>query len=248
MISYYEDLIRGSLSECPVLKSELDSIRKFEGDEWGFKFKQQNGLTVYLPQLEFARVLFLNSSYLSRAATSTADLINDFDVHIDTRADKAVINVMGTTSFPMKAFNYTAVRHMIAWFQLDPNARNSFTSIVRNLKMERVFKKVYRTWLFRFTPPDLKGWRLGYKGKLDRASNSLLVYEITALDIVPDIPSMVEFRHPAFKDDMMTENSDSKEKKVAIGEDQIQKNKLGKRNSEGKPREREKGLEWLRTL
>ena len=60
------------LSDCPVLKLELDSIRKFEGYEWGFKIKQQNGLTVYLPQLEFARVLFLNGAYLSRAAISTA--------------------------------------------------------------------------------------------------------------------------------------------------------------------------------
>ena len=207
---YLEEI---KLSECPVLELERDSIRKFEGREWGFKFKQQNGLTVYLPQLELARVLFLTSSYLSRAAMSTADLINDFDVHTDLRADKAVINVMGTTSFPMRAFNYTAVRNMIAWILLDPNARGSFTSIARNLNVESVFNKTLRTWSFRFTPPDLKGWELGYKGKLDRASKSLLVYEITALDIVPDIPSMVEFWHPTFIENKMTESSDSKEKK-----------------------------------
>ena len=65
---YLEEI---KLSECPVLELEPDSIRKFEGREWGFKFKQQNGLTVYLPQLEFARVLFLNGAYLSRAAMST---------------------------------------------------------------------------------------------------------------------------------------------------------------------------------
>ena len=201
------------LSDCPVLKLELDSIRKFEGYEWGFKFKQQNGLTVYLPQLEFARVLFLNGAYLSRAAMSTADLINDFDVHIDSRAGKAEINVLRTTSFPIKAFNYTTVRNTIAWILLDPNARNSFTSIARNLNVESVFNKTLRTWSFRFTPPDLIGWELGYKGKLDRASKSLLVYEITALDIVPDIPSMVEFWHPTFIENKMTESSDSKEKK-----------------------------------
>ena len=199
------------LSECPVLKLESNSIRKFEGYEWGFKFKQQNGLTVYLPQLEFARVLFLTSSYLSRAAISTADLINDFDVQIDSRADKAVINIMSTTSFPMRAFNYTAVRNTIAWILLDPNARGSFTSIARNLKVESVFNGSLQTWLFRFTPPDLTGWRLGYKGKLERASKSLLVYEITALDIVPDIPSMVEFRHPTFIDYKMVGSLDSKE-------------------------------------
>ena len=201
------------LSDCPVLKLELNSIRKFEGYEWGFKFKQQNGLTVYLPQLEFARVLFLNGAYLSRAAISTADLINDFDVHIDSRAGKALINVLRTTSFPIKAFNYTTVRNTIAWILLDPNARNSFTSIARNLNVESVFNKTLRTWSFRFTPPDLIGWELGYKGKLDRASKSLLVYEITALDIVPDIPSMVEFWHPTFIENKMTESSDSKEKK-----------------------------------
>ena len=200
------------LSDCPVLKLESDSIRKFEGYEWGFKFKQQNGLTVYLPQLEFARVLFLNGAYLSRAAMSTTDLINDFDVHIDSRADKAVINVMDTTSFPMRAFNYTAVRNMIAWILLDANARNSFTSIDQNLNVESVFDGPSQTWLFRFTPPDLKGWELGYKGKLDRASYSLLVYEITAVDIVPVIPSMVEFRHPSFKYYMMEESLDSEEK------------------------------------
>ena len=205
---YLEEI---KLSECPVLELERDSIRKFEGREWGFKFKQQNGLTVYLPQLELARVLFLTSSYLSRAAMSTADLINDFDVHTDLRADKAVINVMGTTSFPMRAFNYTAVRNMIAWILLDPNARGSFTSIARNLNVESVFNKTLRTWSFRFTPPDLKGWELGYKGKLDRASKSLLVYEITALDIVPDIPFMVEFRHPTFIDYKMVGSLDSKE-------------------------------------
>ena len=96
---------------------------------------------------------------------------------------------------------------------MDPNARNSFTSIARNLNVESVFNKTLRTWSFRFTPPDLKGWELGYKGKLDRASKSLLVYEITALDIVPDIPSMVEFWHPTFIENKMTESSDSKEKK-----------------------------------
>ncbi len=205
------DLEEIKLSECPVLKSQRASIRKFEGYEWGFKFKQQNGLTVYLPQLEFARVLFLNSSYLSRAAISTADLVNDFDVQIDSRADKAVINIMSTTSFPMRAFNYTAVRNTIAWILLDPNARGSFTSIARNLKVESDFNRTLQTWLFRFTPPNLKGWELGYKGKLDRESKSLLVYEITALDVVPDIPSMVEFWHPTFKDYKMVGSVDSKE-------------------------------------
>ena len=105
------------------------------------------------------------------------------------------------------------MRNTIAWILLDPNARNSFTSIARNLNVESVFNKTLRTWSFRFTPPDLKGWELGYKGKLDRASKSLLVYEITALDIVSDIPSMVEFRYPTFKENKMTESSDSKEKK-----------------------------------
>ena len=206
------DLEEIKLSECPVLKSQPASIRKIGGYEWGFKFKQQNGLTVYLPQLEFARVLFLTSSYLSRAAISTADLINDFDVQIDSRADKAVINIMSTTSFPMRAFNYTAVRNTIAWILLDPNARGSFTSIARNLNVESVFNGSLQTWLFRFTPPDLKNWELGYKGRLDRVSNSFLVYEITAVDIVPVIPSMVEFRHPSFKYYLIPESPGNKTK------------------------------------
>ena len=198
------------LRECPVLQLEPDSIRKFEGYEWGFRFKQQNGLTVYLPQLEFARVLFLTTSYLSRAAMSTVDLINDFDVHMDARADKAVINIMRTTSFPMRAFNYTAERNSIAWILLDPNARRSFTSIARNLKVESDITDSLQSWRFRFTPPDVTGWGLEYKGRLDRSGNSLLVYEITALEIVPVIPTLVEFQHLSFTDYKMTGSSDSK--------------------------------------
>ena len=184
--------------------------RKLEGYEWGFKFKQQNGLTVYLPQLEFARVLFLTSAYLSRAAMSTVDLINDFDVHIDPLGDKAVINIMGTTSFPMRAFNYTAVRNTIAWVLLDPNARNSFTSIARYLNVEKNINDSLQTWLFHFTPPDVTDWGLEYKGRLDRTGNNLLIYEITALEIVPVIPSLVEFRHRTFKGYKMIGSLDSK--------------------------------------
>ena len=204
---YLEEI---KLSECPVLELEPDSIRKFEGYEWGFKFKQQNGLTVYLPQLEFARVLFLTSAYLSRAAMSTAEIINDFDIHMDTQADKAVINVMGTTSFPMRAFNYTTVRNTIAWILLDPNARDSFTSIARNFNMESDFTDSLRTWLFHFTPPDVTDWGLEYKGRLDRTGNNLLIYEITAVEIVPVIPSLVEFRHRTFKGYKMIGSLDSK--------------------------------------
>lgn len=143
---------------------------------------------------------------------STADLINDFDIDVDSQADKAVINIMGTTSFPMKAFNYTAVRNTIAWVLLDPNARNSFTSIARNLNVESVFNRQRQSWSFRFSPPDVTGWRLEYKGMLDRANNSLLVYEITALDIDAVIPSLVEFRHPDFKDGAATGSSHSEAK------------------------------------
>ena len=72
-------------------------------------------------------------------------------------------------------------------------------------------KERVQTWQFRFTPPNFTGWGLGYKGRLDRAGNSLLIYEITALDIVSVIPSMVEFSHPTFNDYKMIGTLDSKE-------------------------------------
>jgi hypothetical protein len=188
------------LSECPSLKWQPESIRNVEGKEWGFKFKQQDGVTVYLPQLELARVLFLTSSYLSRAALSTVDIVNDFDINFDMRADKAVINVMKTTSFPVRAFSYTSVRHMLAWILLDPNARESFTSIAKSLHREIEQKGAWLSWAFHFIPPNLTGWKIRYKGSMDYASKSLFVHEIIALDILPSMPTLVEFRHPAFKD------------------------------------------------
>lgn len=200
------------LSECPALHWQSESIKNAEGQQWAFKVTQPNGWDLYIPQLELARVLFLSSSYLARAAISTTQLLNDFDIDIDSRQNSATIRVVKTANFPIRAFDYTSVRSMIAWVLLDPNARRSFTSISQHFKTELETDKNWETWLFRFHPPIMEGWTLRFSGVADKASKSIMVNEITSLSILPQMPYSVAFEHGAFREYKKDDTSEQKMK------------------------------------
>ncbi len=51
--------------------SDYESIVRAEGMQKAFKIKQRNQPTIYIPQLELAKAIFLIDSYLCRACMST---------------------------------------------------------------------------------------------------------------------------------------------------------------------------------
>ena len=53
-----------TINNCPV----LENPHPIEKDQLCFVFQTDTGLTVYLPQFELARALFLHDGYLSRTA------------------------------------------------------------------------------------------------------------------------------------------------------------------------------------
>ncbi|WP_291329367.1 Tn7-like element transposition protein TnsE [Desulfovibrio sp. UCD-KL4C] len=181
------------IGDCPIKSLEMDK-RQF-----CFVVPMRDGKTAYLPQFEFGRILFFHDGYLSRTALMPECLDLDFNVSTDWSNNKAYIEIMPTSGYPLGSFNDLDRRNYLSWILLDEQARKSYESIGLHLKKYGYQSGYYRKWDFRFDPPELPGAYFSVRGWFDQDTNSIFVYEIDKIKrIKADIPDEIDMYHPEF--------------------------------------------------
>lgn len=170
--------------------------------QWCFRFTREDGVTIYLPQFELARALFFHDSYLARSSLNSERFHLEFAIQKPSGPGKPTkIEVLPTSSYPYTQLESYASRRIVSWILLDQNARESYESISKCQMLEGVDGRDYRKWNFRFDPPPLNGSTFSVRGRYDKLSNSLFVYEIDQIAGIPhSVPSPVEISHQKFKD------------------------------------------------
>lgn len=191
-----------NIKACPIEAVSKQS----DSQQWCFTF-QDKGTTYYLPQLELARVLFFHHAYITRLSLIDQGLVQDFDVQRLNNLNKALINILPVCSLPLYVRGDYALRRLLAWILLDPDARRSFESISYYQLQNGYDTEKYRTWHFQFDPPLLEGVELTLRGHYDQERKVFFVYEIYSVsNLTCDCPSSVEFFDPRYQ----TQQSGSK--------------------------------------
>lgn len=185
------------ISDCPAYNTQ----NKQELKQYCFTLRLESGLQLYIPQFELARALFLHDGYMARTALEIDQLSMEFDVSVDYENEFAEIRVMPFSNYPLKSLNEPSARAILSWILIDPDARRSFDSISRYQLRDGVEINNYRRWDFQFDPPPLVGASFDVRGVYDRKTNSMFVFEITAIrNLNVELPEQVVFRHPKFKE------------------------------------------------
>ncbi|WDE11862.1 Tn7-like element transposition protein TnsE [Thalassomonas haliotis] len=183
------------VKECPAIKRHLKGDR----EQNCFVFQIEEGITVYLPQFELARVLFFHDGYLSRTAMMPDILQAEFDVQVNKATGEASIDAMPSSGYKIEHYNEPGCRRVLSWILIDEDVRRSYESIGRYQFLEGKDLGQYRVWDFKFEPPALANTRFSVKGWFDPDSNSMFVHEIQGLGDIPiDLPPTVHFSHPDF--------------------------------------------------
>jgi hypothetical protein len=184
------------LAEYPI----QDAVRWMDRDEWCFYFLADDGVQIFLPQFELARVLFFQNGYLSRTALEPDCLNAEYDIQYSS-SEQAQINILPSSGFPSTLLDDYGARRLLSWLLLDQDVRRSFESIGRYQKLNGYDKNGYRRWHFQFDPPKLHGVRLEVRGRFDQETKCMFVYEIAAVrNIRNDVPEVVDIFHPDFKE------------------------------------------------
>lgn len=190
------------ISECNLNEfSEFAyaSLAKVEARQKGFLIETPGKPSFIIPQLELARVLFLHSGYLCRAALTSETLAHEFDVQERLNEGKVIVNVLKLSTFPKNAFDDAGTRRMLAWLLIDRDARKSFESIFRHYKQYSRVNNGWEMWTFSFEPPQMFGWSFVFHGRQDETNNKFFVEEITDLTFHGSLPDRVLFQHDSFK-------------------------------------------------
>ena len=183
------------VKDCAVIKRH----RKGDSEQNCFVFQIEEGITVYLPQFELARVLFFHDGYLSRTAMMPDILQAEFDVQVNKATGEASIDAMSSSGYKLKHYDEPGCRRVLSWILIDEDVRRSYESIGRYQFLEGKDIGQYRVWDFKFEPPALANARFSVKGWFDSDSNSMFVHEIQGLGDIPiDLPPTVHFSHPDF--------------------------------------------------
>lgn len=183
------------LKDYPAFNA-MGNVRNPE--QWCFEITTTDATTVFLPQLELARVIFLHDNYMSRICLEHGKLASDFNV-TNTNGDW-LIDVMPSSSYPLESYNDERCRRFLSWILIDPDARTSFESIHQKMMDEHIVKNDYQHWDFSFIPPHLTGTKLQVFGWHDWNSNSFFVWEIRKIESIPSsMPDEIDFFHPKFE-------------------------------------------------
>jgi len=184
-----------NIKSCPIAPVS----KQGDSQQWCFTFKHKS-TTYYLPQIELARVLFFHHAYITRLSLIDQGLVQDFDVQSASSLNKALINILPVCSLPLYVRGDYALRRLLAWILLDPDARRSFESISYYQLQNGYDTEKYRIWNFQFDPPLLEGVELTLRGHYDQELKAFFVYEIySVLNLTCSCPSSVEFFDPRYQ-------------------------------------------------
>lgn len=150
-------------------------------------------VTVHIPQIEFARILFFHNTYFARNCIDQGILNKEF--WIEDRQDNSIlVKVLPTSSLPLKAFENEGQRRLLAWILIDENARSSYESIARNFTKEVQETENKKTWHFKFSAPRLDNISLDTRGWMDKRTNDYYVHEIIGIsNISSSLNKKVQF-------------------------------------------------------
>lgn len=164
-------------------------------------------LEIYIPKLEFARVLFFWSAYTARNCLENNFLAVEFDIERQS-AESALINVQPHATCALRNFQFEGFRRMLAWILLDKNARESYESISRNYSSQK--NKENQEWLFNFEPPVLNNLSLSLSGRKTKSKATIkeyYVYEIIKIKgIDVDLPEHIDFFSDNFRSGWLGSN------------------------------------------
>ncbi|ELV07886.1 hypothetical protein B9T11_02765 [Wohlfahrtiimonas chitiniclastica] len=156
-------------------------------------------ITVHIPHIEFARVLFFHNTYLARNCIDHGLLNREFWVQ-DRQDDLVLVNVLPIGTLPLKIFENEGQRRLLAWILLDDNARCSYESIARYFIQDAKDNKDKKVWYFQFDPPKLENISLEVRGWMDKKTGNYHVYEIISISNIPShLPKKVHFFSEKFK-------------------------------------------------
>ena len=159
---------------------------------------EQEGMKVYIPQLELARVLFFHDPFMTRTSLRHNALAENFQVDL-TDGDPR-IHVIEGADYPLYYFNKDTNRRFLSWVLIDKDARKSFDSIGNNLFTQKNRRGNYDFWDFEFTPPSLSGVELELSGWQDFETNSFFVWEIQSVKNLPSsVTGVVDIIHPIYE-------------------------------------------------
>lgn len=156
-------------------------------------------VTVHIPQIEFARVLFFHNAYLARNCIDYGLLSREFWIQ-DMRDDSVLVNVLSISSLPLKTFDNEGQRRLLAWILIDKNARSSYESIAKNFIEEVQETENKKTWRFKFSPPRLDNLSLDTRGWMDKDTGNYYVHEVLGVsNISSSLSKTVLFYSEKFK-------------------------------------------------
>ncbi|WP_352338861.1 Tn7-like element transposition protein TnsE [Psychrobacter sp. 16-MNA-CIBAN-0192] len=181
----------------------------------------ESTVTVRIPQVEFARVLFFHNAYLARNCIDQGLLSREFWIQ-DIQDDSVLVNVLPVSSLPIKSFENEGQRRLLAWLLIDKNARFSYESIAKNFIEEVQETENKKTWRFGFSPPRLDNISLETRGWMDKDTGNYYIYEILGISNISSfLPKIVRFYSEKFKTGIKGSTKSSKAKSVSSADSNI---------------------------
>ncbi|WP_227430303.1 Tn7-like element transposition protein TnsE [Psychrobacter sp. I-STPA6b] len=171
------------------------------GNTFVFDYIQFNDttITIHIPQIEFARVLFFHNAYLARNCIDQSILSREFWIQ-EVQKNSILVNILPTNSLSLKTFESESQRRLLAWVLIDDNARASYESIAKNFIKGVKQTQDKKMWCFSFNPPNLEDISLETTGWLDKKTNNYYVYEILGISNIPSsLSQKVQFYSDKFK-------------------------------------------------
>lgn len=175
-------------------------IDERESALWGYR-TFVNGVEIIFPQLEMARVLFLNTAYLARKCMGTTFIDLEFERQLDESGQNLNIHLTKANQFSISVLNERQVRQQLSWLLFREDALSSYQSIYRHYVQERVAEQDWEKWQFRFDLPDLSGWKMALRGRyLKGDKKQFFVEEVMRLENTVQMPKRVTFTGEMFKE------------------------------------------------
>lgn len=190
-----------SLSDISTSNLQVGTDSEGGGNTFVFDYIRSNDstVTVHIPQIEFARILFFHNAYLARNCIDQGLLSREFWIQ-GIQDDSVLVNVLPISSLPIKSFENEGQRRLLAWILIDKNARSSYESIAKNFIEEVQETEDKKTWRFRFSPPRLDNISLETRGWMDKNTGNYYVHEVLGVsNISSSLPKTVRFYSEKFK-------------------------------------------------
>lgn len=209
-----------SLGDISTSNWQVGTDSEGGGNTFVFDYirSDESTVTVHIPQIEFARVLFFHNAYLARNCIDQGLLSREFWIQ-DIQDDSVLVNVLPINSLPLKSFENEGQRRLLAWILIDKNARSSYESIAKNFIEEVQETKDKKTWRFIFSPPRLDNISLETRGWLDKDTGNYYVHEVLGIsNISSSLPKTVRFYSEKFKTGIKGSTKSSGAKSVSLAD------------------------------